>query len=201
MMILIRIFVLNVIIGLSPNALILIANIVLIDLKNLYFTNSVFERVLEVRVFSLKCKNNRHTIEWVLRMKKAISILLFLLCLFALFFLYKGSIEGFKEHLSEKSIEFNEVSINHKSIFDKRLLGKEPHHLEITSEDFLHIYKFPSKNLAKNARDTFRKKTESMDMVAHNLYVVEDMFIIYEYHSEVNDFNKNLSNIISEYKK
>ncbi len=134
-------------------------------------------------------------------MKKIISILLFILCLFTAFFLYKGSIEGFKEYLSDKSIEFNEVSINHKSTFDKRLLGKEPHHLEITSEDFLHIYKYPSKSLAQMARDTFIKKTESMDMVSHNLYVVEDMFIIYEYHSVVNDFNKSLTEIISEYTK
>lgn len=134
-------------------------------------------------------------------MKKIISILLFILCLFTAFFLYKGSIEGFKEYLSEKSIEFNKVSINHKSTFDKRLLGKEPHHLEITSEDFLHIYKYSSKNLAQVARDTFIKKTESMNMVSHNLYVVEDMFIIYEYHSVVNDFNKSLTEIISEYTK
>ncbi|WP_394191446.1 hypothetical protein [Paenisporosarcina quisquiliarum] len=134
-------------------------------------------------------------------MKKIISIILITLCLFIAFFFYKGSIEGFKEYLSEESIEFNEVSINHKSTLDKRLLGKEPHHLEITSEDFLHIYKYPSKSLAQMARDTFIKKTESMDMVSHNLYVVEDMFIIYEFHREVNDFNKYLSEIISEYKK
>lgn len=134
-------------------------------------------------------------------MKKVISILLIILCLFIAVFFYKGSIEGFKEYLSEESIEFNEVSINPMSIFDKRLLGKEPHHLEITSENFLHIYKYPSKSLAQMARDTFIKKTESMDMVAHNLYVVEDMFIIYVFHSEVNDFNKYLSEIISEYKK
>ncbi|QUW23074.1 hypothetical protein JSQ81_05760 [Sporosarcina sp. Marseille-Q4063] len=134
-------------------------------------------------------------------MKKFISILLILLCLFIAGFFYKGSIDGFKGYLSEESIEVNEVSITHKSIFDKRLLGKEPHHLEISSEDFLHIYKYPSKSLAQMAKDTFIKKTESMDMVAHNLYVIEDMFIIYEFHSEVNDFNKYLSEIISEYKK
>ena len=134
-------------------------------------------------------------------MKKIISIILITLCLFSAIFFYKGSIEAFKEYLGEESIEFNEVSINHKSIFDKRLFGKEPHHLEITSEDFMHIYKYPSKSLAKMARDTFTKKTESMDMTAHNLYVVEDMFIIYEFHSEVDDFNKYLSEIISEYKK
>jgi hypothetical protein len=137
----------------------------------------------------------------VLKMKKIISIILITLCLFSAIFFYKGSIEAFKEYLGEESIEFNEVSINHKSIFDKRLFGKEPHHLEITSEDFMHIYKYPSKSLAKMARDTFTKKTESMDMTAHNLYVVEDMFIIYEFHSEVDDVNKYLSEIISEYKK
>ena len=134
-------------------------------------------------------------------MKKIISIILITLCLFSAIFFYKGSIEAFKEYLGEESIEFNEVSINHKSTFDKRLLGKEPHHLEITSEDFLHIYKYPSKSLAQKARDTFIKKTESMDMVSHNLYVVEDMFIIYEYHSVVNYFNKSLTEIISEYTK
>lgn len=114
---------------------------------------------------------------------------------------YKGSIERFKEYLSEENIEINEVSINHKSIFDKRLVGIEPHHLEITSEGFLHIYKYPSKKLAQKARDTFIKKTESMDMVAHKLYVAEDMFIIYEHHSAANEFNKYLSEIINEYKK
>ena len=134
-------------------------------------------------------------------MKKIISITLITLCLFIGLFFYKGSIERFKEYLSEESVEINEVSINHKSMFDKRLIGKEPHHLEITSGDFLHIYKYPSKSLAQMARDTFIKKTESMDMVAHKLYVVEDMFIIYEFHNEANDFNKYLSEIISEYKK
>ena len=134
-------------------------------------------------------------------MKKIISILLIILCLFIAVFFYKGSIEGFKEYLRKENIEFNELSINHKSIFDKRLLGKEPHHLEITSENFLHIYKYPSKSLSQITRDTFIKKTESMDMTAHHLYVVEDMFIIYEFHSEVNDFNKYLTEIISEYTK
>lgn len=134
-------------------------------------------------------------------MKKMISIILITLCLFFGMFFYKGSIESFKEYLSEESIEINEVSINHKSTFDKRLLGKEPHHLEMTSEGFLHIYKYPSKSLAQKTRDTFINKTESMDMVAHNLYVVEDMFIIYEFHNEANDFNNYLSEIISEYKK
>lgn len=134
-------------------------------------------------------------------MKKMISIILITLCLFFGMFFYKGSIESFKEYLSEESIEINEVSINHKSIFDKRLVGMEPHHLEMTSEGFLHIYKYPSKSLAQKARDTFIKKTESMDMTAHNLYVVEDMFIIYEFHSATNDFTKYLSEIISEYKK
>ncbi|WP_456270926.1 hypothetical protein [Bacillus sp. AK031] len=133
--------------------------------------------------------------------KRIISILLVILCVFITILLYKGSIEGVKEFLREENIEFNEVSINHKSIFDKRLLGMEPHHLEITSKDFLHIYKYPSKSLAQMARDAFIKKTESMDMVSHNLYVREDMFIIYEYHSEANDFNKYLSEIISEYNK
>lgn len=38
-------------------------------------------------------------------------------------------------------------------------------------------------------------------MVAHKLYVVEDLLIIYEFHSEVNDFNKYLSEIIINYKK
>ena len=122
-------------------------------------------------------------------MKKVISILLLFLCIASAYFFYKGSIEGFKEHLREKSIEFNEVSINHKSTFDKRLLGKEPHHLEITSQDYLHIYKFPSENFAQMARDAFLKNTEAMDMVSHNLYVVEDMFIIYQYDRE---FNKPL---------
>ncbi len=134
-------------------------------------------------------------------MKKIISIILITLCLFMGMVFYKGSIERFKEYLSEESIEINEVSINHKSIFDKRLVGKEPHHLEITSKGFLHIYKYPSKRLAQKARDTFIKKTESMDMVAHKLYVVEDMFIIYEFHGATNDFNKYLSEVISEYKK
>lgn len=134
-------------------------------------------------------------------MKKMISIILITLCLFFGMFFFKGSIESFKEYLSEESIEINEVSINHKSIFDKRLVGMEPHHLEMTSEGFLHIYKYPSKSLAQKARDTFINKTESMDMVAHNLYVVEDMFIIYEFHNEANDFNNYLSEIISEFKK
>lgn len=40
-----------------------------------------------------------------------------------------------------------------------------------------------------------------MDIVSHNLYAVEDMFIIYEYRKEVDDLNKYLSKIISEYKK
>lgn len=137
----------------------------------------------------------------VLKMKKIISIILIILCLFIGLFFYKGSIERFKEYLSEESIEINEVSINHKSIFDKRLVGKEPHHLEITSEGFLHIYQYPSKSLAQKARDTFIKKTESMDLVAHKLYVVEEMFIIYEYRSASNEVNKYLSEIISEYKK
>jgi hypothetical protein len=134
-------------------------------------------------------------------MKKVISMLLVFLCLFFAILLYKGSIEGLKEYLREESIEFNEVSINHKSTFDKRLLGMEPHHLEMTSEGFLHIYKYSSKSLAEMARDTFIKKTESADMVSHNLYVVEDMFIIYEFHNEVNDFNTYLSDMISAYKK
>lgn len=134
-------------------------------------------------------------------MKKIISIILITLCLFIGLFFYKGSIERFKEYLSEESIEINEVSINHKSIFDKRLVGMEPHHIEITSEGFLHIYKYPNKSLAQKARDTFIKKTESMDMVAHKLYVVEDMFIIYEYYSEASEFDKHLSEVISEYKK
>lgn len=134
-------------------------------------------------------------------MKKIISIILITLCLFIGLFFYKGSIERFKEYLSEQSIEINEVSINHKSLFDKRLVGKEPHHLEIKSEGFLHIYKYPSKRLAQKARDTFIKKTASRDMVAHRLYVVEDMFIIYEFHSEANDFTKYLSEVLSEYKK
>jgi len=134
-------------------------------------------------------------------MKKIISTILITLCLFSAIFFYKGSIEAFKEYLGEESIEVNEVSINHKSIFDKRLLGKEPHHLEITSEGFLHIYKYPSKSLAQKARDTFIKKTESMDLVAHKLYVVEDMFIIHEYYSAANEFDKYLSEVISEYKK
>ncbi|WP_394189946.1 hypothetical protein [Paenisporosarcina quisquiliarum] len=134
-------------------------------------------------------------------MKKIISIILIPLCLLIGLFFYKGSIESFKEYLGEESIEFTEVSINHKSIFDKRLVGKEPHHLEIRNEGFLHIYKYPSKSLAQKARDTFIKKTESMDLVAHKLYVAEDMFIIYEDHSAANEFNKYLSEIISEYKK
>lgn len=91
-------------------------------------------------------------------MKKTITILLIVLCIFIAVLFYKGSIEGFKEYLSEESIEFNEVSINHKSIFDKRLLGKEPHHLEITSEDFLHIYKYPSKSLAQKAKELLLRK-------------------------------------------
>lgn len=134
-------------------------------------------------------------------MKKIISIIFITLCLFIGVFFYKGSIERFKEYLSEESIEINEVSINHKSIFDKRLVGKEPHHLEITSEGFLHIYQYPSKSLAQKARDIFINKTESMDMVAHRLYVVEEMFIIYEFPDKPNGFNKYLSEIISEYKK
>lgn len=134
-------------------------------------------------------------------MKKMISILLLILCIFTAYFFYKGSIEGFKEHLSDRSIEFNEVSINHRSIFDKRLLLKEPHHFEISREDFLHIYKYPSKNLALKAKNAFIKKTESMDMVAHKLYVVEELFVIYEYHGQADDFNENLSKIISEYNK
>jgi len=43
MMILIRIFVLNVIVGLNLNVVTLIANIALTDQKNLYLTNSVIE--------------------------------------------------------------------------------------------------------------------------------------------------------------
>lgn len=134
-------------------------------------------------------------------MKKIISIIFITLCLFIGVFFYKGSIERFKEYLSEESIEINEVSINHKFIFDKRLVGKEPHHLEMTSEGFLHIYQYPSKSLAQKARDIFINKTESMDMVAHRLYVVEEMFIIYEFPDKPNGFNKYLSEIISEYKK
>ncbi|WP_177184392.1 hypothetical protein [Psychrobacillus sp. OK032] len=43
MMILIRIFVLNVIVGLNLNVVTLIANIALTDQKNLYLTSSVIQ--------------------------------------------------------------------------------------------------------------------------------------------------------------
>jgi len=43
MMILIRIFVLNVIVGLNLNVVILIANIALIDQENLYLTSSIIQ--------------------------------------------------------------------------------------------------------------------------------------------------------------
>jgi hypothetical protein len=135
-------------------------------------------------------------------MKKIFSILVIIICLFTVFFfINKGDIDGFKENLNEENIKFKEVSINKNSTFDERLLGKKPHHLEFTSEDFFHIYKYPSKSFAQKARNTFTEKTASMDMVAHNLYLVEDMFIIYEYQRNVDDVDRSLSKIITEYEE
>jgi hypothetical protein len=84
-------------------------------------------------------------------------------------------------------------------MFDNRLLGKSPQHLQITDEDLLHIYKYPSNLLAKEASKSFKRKTEKYNMVSHNLYVVENMFIIYEYQRSLDDFDKSLDEVIRDY--
>jgi hypothetical protein len=82
-----------------------------------------------------------------------------------------------------------------------RLWGRKPHHLKITNEDFLHIYKFPINNIAKSSKERFLEKTVRKDMVAHNVYVVEDMLIIYEYNREVNNFDKSLVDKITGFEE
>ncbi|MFE7064953.1 hypothetical protein ACFVAD_22745 [Sutcliffiella sp. NPDC057660] len=135
-------------------------------------------------------------------MKKFIPILLIIFSiLFVTLYFSKGNIDRFKDFLAEENIEFKEVSINENSTFDTRILGKRPHHLQITSDDFLHIYKYPSNALAQLARDNFIKKTEMFDMTAHNLYIAEDMFIIYEYDGVLSDIEKFLDEKIEEYEE
>ena len=86
-------------------------------------------------------------------------------------------------------------------MFNSRLLGKSPQHLQITDEDFLHIYKYPNNVLAKEASKSLKRKTEKYNMVSHNIYVVENMFIIYEYQRDLDDFDKTLHEIIRDFEK
>lgn len=126
-------------------------------------------------------------------MKKVISFFFAIISLLIVIFFYsKGDIDSIKDFLYDENIEFREVSINEDSIFDSRLMGKRPHHLQITSGVFLHIYKYPSNALAKIAKDSFIRKTEMFDMTAHNLYVAEDMFIIFAFDGVLGDVEKLL---------
>ncbi len=93
------------------------------------------------------------------------------------------------------------MTINNGSMFDNRQLGKSPQHLKVTDGDFLHIYKYPSNLLAKEASKSFKRKTEKYNMVSHNLYVVENMFIIYEYQRSLDDYDKSLDEIIRDYEE
>lgn len=132
-------------------------------------------------------------------MKKVIFFFLVIISVLIVAYYSKGDIDSFKDFLYEENIEFKEVSINENLTFHSRLLGKRPHHLQITSGGFLHIYKYPSNALAQLARDSFIKKTEMFDMTAHNLYIAEDMFIIFEYEGELSDVEKILGKKIEEY--
>lgn len=134
-------------------------------------------------------------------MKKVIFFFLVIISLLIVTYFSKGDIDRFKDFLYEENIEFKEVSINENSTFDTRVLGKRPHHLQITSDDFLHIYKYPSNALAQLARDNFIKKTEMFDMTAHNLYIAEDMFIIFEYDVVLSDIEKFLDEKIEKYEE
>ncbi|MGM0835117.1 MAG: hypothetical protein ACQEV7_03100 [Bacillota bacterium] len=135
-------------------------------------------------------------------MKKVIFFFLVIISLLIVtFFFSKGDIDSFKDFLYEENIELREVSINENSTFDSRLLGKRPHHLQITSGVFLHIYKYPSNALAKIAKYSFIRKTESFDMTAHNLYVVEEMFIIFAYDGVLSDVEIFLDEKIEEYEE
>jgi hypothetical protein len=118
---------------------------------------------------------------------------------FKLHFLYKGNIDKFKEYLTKVEFENQEVTIKNESMFDNSLLGKSPQHLQITDEDFLHIYKYPSDLLAKEASKSFNRRTEKYNMVSHNLYLVESIFIIYEYQRSLGDFDKLLDEVIRGY--
>ncbi|MBM7619354.1 ATP:corrinoid adenosyltransferase [Bacillus tianshenii] len=132
-------------------------------------------------------------------MKKFIPILIFfILVLTATFYLSKGSINEFKDFLVEENIEYKEVSININSTFDKRLLGEKPHHLQITSDVFLHIYKYPSNAIAQKAKENFIRKTEMLDMTGHNLYVADEMFIILDYDGKMNDVSRSIGLKIEE---
>ncbi|WP_417900186.1 hypothetical protein ABN702_08040 [Bacillus haimaensis] len=133
-------------------------------------------------------------------MKKFVPILLLIiLVLTATFFFSKGNINRFKDFLVEEKIEFKEVSINPNSTFDNRLLGKSPHHLQITSDVFLHIYKYPSNALAQKAKVNFIRETAMLDLTGHNFIVAEEMFIILEYDGELNEASRTIGGKIEEF--
>lgn len=134
-------------------------------------------------------------------MKKVFFFFLVIISLLIVTYFSKGDIDSFKDFLYEENIEFKEVTTNENSTFDIRLLGKRPHHLQITRGVFLHIYKYPSNAFAQLARDSFIKKTEMFDMTSHNLYIAEDMFIIFEYDGVLSDIEKFLDEKIEEYEE
>ncbi len=59
--------------------------------------------------------------------------------------------------------------------------------------------KYPSNLLTKEAIKSFKRNIVKCNMISHNLYVAENMFIIYEYHRSLDDFDKLLDEVIRGY--
>ncbi|MRH41107.1 hypothetical protein GH741_00275 [Aquibacillus halophilus] len=109
------------------------------------------------------------------------------------------TLSRFEDHLRDDNFSFETYELNEDNLFNLELVGKKPVHFRISEEDSLHVYSYPFNIQAPIAKGSFRAKTETYDMVSYNLYTINNLFIIYEYNSEIDNVNEELDNSIKRF--